>query len=395
MSGGAVRGNAASAPDSTDALASIVADAHRAGTPLRLVGAGTWLDAGPPVHDDHDVSLRAIDGIVEYEPGDLTITVGAGTTLRAIDDATRPHGQWLALAPAGSPDGTIGATVATASWGPLAHAHGTPRDLVLGLQAVLGTGEVIRAGGRVVKNVAGFDLVRLLTGSWGTLGAITEVSLRLQARPANDTTLAVRLPAIETPAFATALTAAMRRLRQPDMTPLAIELLDDGVASACLGSPGAQGWSGAVLLVRLAGNAARVEAQRAVVESIGMAGRYEASAWETLRGLDAGAGLVARAGVAASDIGAAIARLRAVLGRDVRITATPSRGVIRVAADGSEERLAALLRAVATAEAPGWSLVVERAPGGLWQQIPDPNATPLATRVRRALDPAMVLNRRR
>jgi glycolate oxidase FAD binding subunit len=395
VGGNAVSRNAASAPDSTDALASIVADAHHAGTPLRLVGAGGWLDAGPPVHDDHRVSLRAIDGIVEYEPGDLTITVRAGTPLRVIDDATRPHGQWLALDPAGSPDGTIGATVATASWGPLAHAHGTPRDLVLGLQAVLGTGEVIRAGGRVVKNVAGFDLVRLLTGSWGTLGAITEVSLRLQARPANDTTLALRLPAMEAPAFATALTAAMRRLRQPDMTPLAIELLDDAAAAACLGSPGAQEWSGAVLLVRLAGNAARVETQQSVVASIGTAGRFEAKVWETLRGLDAGAGLVARVGVAASDIGQATVRLRSVLGRDVRITATPARGVVRVAAEGSEERLAALLRELAAAEPPVWSLIVECAPTALWQQIADPNATPLAARVRRALDPGLVLNRRR
>src|SRR5439155_9619738 len=102
-------------------------------------------------------------GIVEYVPGDLTLTARAGTTLAEIRDATAAEQQWLALDPHGSDDGTIGATVATASAGPLATAFGTPRDLVLGVEFLTGGGALARGGGRVVKNVAGFDLVRLLT----------------------------------------------------------------------------------------------------------------------------------------------------------------------------------------------------------------------------------------
>ena len=101
--------------------------------------------------------------------GDLTLTARAGTTLANIARATAAEGQWLALDPHGSASGTLGATIATASAGPLAHAFGTPRDNVLGIEAVTGTGEIVRAGGRVVKNVAGFDLTRLFTGAWGTL----------------------------------------------------------------------------------------------------------------------------------------------------------------------------------------------------------------------------------
>ena len=132
-----------------------------------------------------------MSGITEYMPGDLTLTARAGTTLGEIHDATRAHGQWLALDPFGSDEGTIGATIATASAGPLATRFGAPRDLALGLEFVTGHGAVVRGGGRVVKNVAGFDLTRLLTGSWGTLGVITEVTVRLHARPEADVTLAV------------------------------------------------------------------------------------------------------------------------------------------------------------------------------------------------------------
>ena len=106
---------------------------------------------------------------------------------------TRAEGQWLALDPFGSAHGTLGATIATGSAGPLAHAFGTPRDNVLGIEAVTGTGEIVRAGGRVVKNVAGFDLTRLFTGAWGTLAVITEATVRLRALPERDQTIALAL----------------------------------------------------------------------------------------------------------------------------------------------------------------------------------------------------------
>ena len=153
---------------------------------LRLRGGGHWMDAGHAVQAPIRSSLEALRGIVAYTPGDLTITVGAATTLAELDSATRAHGQWCPLLPWGDDAGTVGATVATATAGPFADALGRPRDLVLGVEAVDGTGRIIVAGGRVVKNVAGFDLTRAFTGSWGTLAAITHVHLRLRARPAID-----------------------------------------------------------------------------------------------------------------------------------------------------------------------------------------------------------------
>ena len=113
---------------------------------------------------------------------------------RASRSVTSAEGQWLALDPFGARTGTLGATIATGSSGPLAHAFGTPRDNVLGLEVVTGTGDIVRAGGRVVKNVAGFDLTRLFTGAWGTLAVITEATVRLRARPERDEIARDRAP---------------------------------------------------------------------------------------------------------------------------------------------------------------------------------------------------------
>src|SRR5205823_7546559 len=131
----------------------------------------------------------------------------------------------LALDPLGAPDGSLGATVASASAGPLAHAFGTPRDNVLGLTFIDGTGAVVRAGGRVVKNVAGFDLVRLLTGSWGTLGVITELTLRLRARPEHQESLVLGIDD-----KSAELADCARRLRALPFTPVAAQLVNATLA---------------------------------------------------------------------------------------------------------------------------------------------------------------------
>lgn len=165
-----------------------------AGAPLRIEGSGTWLHGGGPWAPATSLHTRHLSGVVEYEPGDLVITVQAGTTLAELDAITSEHGQMLALAPYGDAHSTVGAAVATASSGPLTYGDYTMRDLVLGLQVVTGTGAITRVGGRVVKNVAGFDLVRLHTGAFGTLGVITDVSLRLHAKPARDDVLMGHVP---------------------------------------------------------------------------------------------------------------------------------------------------------------------------------------------------------
>lgn len=258
-------------PTSAADLSALIRDAAARAQPLRLVARGTWLDGGAPVSTTAEpVHLDAFSGIIEYEPGDLTITVGAATTLAELEAVTAAHHQWCPLAPWGGDAGSVGATVATATAGPFAHALGLPRDLVLGLEYVDGTGKVLRPGGKVVKNVAGFDLTRLLTGSWGTLGAITRVSLRLRAHPAVVETWTIAIDE----AHAGDIVRGLRRSATP---PDACEALDAALA-AQLGL-GAQ----SQLLVRLAGNAAFVDAARADLHLRGAAVAADASLWTRLR----------------------------------------------------------------------------------------------------------------
>lgn len=262
------------AASSVDGLAAQVRQAHDERRPVRIIGSGTWKSCGT-VDASTTINTNTLDEILDYVPGDLTMTVGAGVTLSAIERATAPHGQWLTLDPYGSPDGTIGATIASASSGPLATAFGTPRDIVLGIEAVTGTGSVIRAGGRVVKNVAGFDLSRLFTGSRGTLGAITEVSLRLRGRPAVDETIAIAIAPKPS-----AIRDIANALRGWPATPMAAELLDAGAASV-LGLH-----SAATLLIRFGGNARSVAAQRKRAVALGKSAVVESGIWERVRAID-------------------------------------------------------------------------------------------------------------
>lgn len=258
-------------PRSVGEVATLVRDAGAAHRGLRLAGAMTWLDAGGVVRAESCLSLRGITGIASYAPEDLTLTCGAGTTLAELDAATRVHGQWCPLFPWGRDDGTVGATVATATAGPFAAAFGRPRNLVLGLECVDGTGRVINAGGRVVKNVAGFDLTRLMIGAWGTLGVITQVHLRLRARPVVDETWSVTVPlceAAKVDAFAAGPLAPIACVRSPSLS------LDTGAEYG--------GW-----LVRIGGNSAFVDASRAALASLGQVMRLSEDSWDPIRVVDA------------------------------------------------------------------------------------------------------------
>lgn len=246
-------------PTTASELAACITESAAEHRPLRLVARGTWLDGGAPVHASAAaLHLDAFSGIIEYEPGDLTITVGAATTIAELDAVTAANGQWCPLAPWGGDDGSVGATIATTTAGPYVHAHGTPRDLVLGLECVDGTGKVLTPGGKVVKNVAGFDLVRLMTGAWGSLGALTRVSLRLRAKPACDETWFLAAD----PARGAVIHRALWRSPTP---PVACEMMERGV------------------LIRLAGNSAFVAAARRAVQSHGDARQRDASEWSVLR----------------------------------------------------------------------------------------------------------------
>ena len=171
------------APGSADEAAAVVraAAVHDLSTVVR--GAATKLDWGsPPERLDLVVDTRRLTGIVEHAAGDLIVVVRAGTPLTDLSPKLAAAGQQLAL-DAPLPGATVGGTVAVNTSGPRRMAYGTVRDLLIGVTIVRPDGVLARAGGKVVKNVAGYDLGKLVTGSYGTLGLITECAFRLHPVP--------------------------------------------------------------------------------------------------------------------------------------------------------------------------------------------------------------------
>jgi glycolate oxidase FAD binding subunit len=355
-----------------------VRDATGARTPLRIAGNGTWLDAGRPVRASRTLSLSSLTGVVQYEPGDFTLTARAGTTLAELASATVPHRQFLALDPYGAATGTLGATVATAASGPMAHAFGTPRDNVIGLEVVTGDGAVVRCGGRVVKNVAGFDLTRLFTGSWGTLGVITEVSVRLRALPAIDETYALAVD--ERP---DALAALVRALRVASIAPYTLELMSPTLAGR-LAMPAT-----ATLLVRLAGNATSVRAQRNTLAALGDVEKVDTELWRAARGAEPSGSLVARLSSLPSRLASVWTQAREATATTpaAMLSASVGRGIVRCALPpDARDAASALARCDASA-------IFERLPADLWEKLaPSPARDRLSRSVRDRFDPAHVLN---
>lgn len=371
---------------STEAVVATIRECADTRTPLRICGNSTWLDAGRPVRADKPVTLRGDTGVVSYVPGDLTLTARAGASLGEIQHATRENDQWLPLDPYGSDDGTIGATISTASAGPLAANFGLPRDLLLGLQFVNGNGEVIRAGGKVVKNVAGFDLSRLLTGSWGTLGVITEVTMRLYARPRADRTFVV--PLTGSIRAQSALVHAMYTA----LAPYAFQLLGVSLARALgLGNT-------AVALVRLGGNEAVVDAQLKALSQNARASEVESPIWTTLRQMEGSAESVIRISSLPMRL---IGTAAAILGEEVPGVYTsidPRRGVMRVVATGQSQAAEASGTRVTSADFPpddgnSSSIIFERLPADVWPTVsPSAVPDPLSQGIKKAYDPFNILN---
>jgi glycolate oxidase FAD binding subunit len=169
----------AHAPATSEELGSALAAAGEAGTPVRFRGGGTklgWPPAAPP--ETLELSTAGLTEIVEHNAGDLTAVLQAGVPLAEAQAVFAKAGQRLALDP---PDGgaTVGGVVASGDTGPLRGRYGGPRDLVVGMRVALSDGTLAKSGGKVIKNVAGYDIAKLFAGSFGTLGAIVEVSVRL------------------------------------------------------------------------------------------------------------------------------------------------------------------------------------------------------------------------
>jgi glycolate oxidase FAD binding subunit len=191
--------------------------------PVAVVGAGTaasWAGHLGPV--ETELSTTGLRGVVTHNPGDMTVAVRAGTPLRELQEELAPHGQHVAFDAARVAEGaTVGGLVATADAGPSALVHGSLRDLVIGTTTLLSDGAVVRSGGHVIKNVAGFDVSKLLHGSYGTLGVLCDVVLRLHPVPGAVGTVAVACDVPEAARLA-------REVLSSQLEPTAVEWLSSG-----------------------------------------------------------------------------------------------------------------------------------------------------------------------
>lgn len=208
-------------PRSSQELIEIVREAGAEDAPLSLSGHNTKQDWGRPVVAQRQVSLRGFSGIVDYAAEELVLTAGAGTPLAEIKSALAAERQHLAFEPPdlgplfgqAPDDATIGGVIATNLSGPRRPFAGAARDFFLGFTGVNGRGEVIKAGGKVVKNVTGYDLPKLIAGSFGTLVALTEVTIKVM--PAPETSCSVIVTGLEVAAANQMMIGALGSTAEP------------------------------------------------------------------------------------------------------------------------------------------------------------------------------------
>jgi glycolate oxidase FAD binding subunit len=217
-------------PGSVDEVAAVIGLAAEAARPVTPWGGGTAASVGTPAAPGGLVlGLRRLSRLLEHEPGDLTASVEAGITVEAFQTALRGRGQWVSLDPADARLATLGGVLATNASGPRRHLYGTARDLLIGVTVVTADGAVVRGGGKVVKNVAGYDLPKLFVGSYGTLGVIVEATVKLRPLPDHERLLCIPFDRLKDAG------AAVRSLLASDLIPNAIDLLD-AAAGAALGA---------------------------------------------------------------------------------------------------------------------------------------------------------------
>ncbi len=342
------------APHSVDEVTDALNGAADEGVQVMPIGTGVDQRPVPRPEGLRTLDTSALGGIESYEPADLTFTAGAGVTLAEIDDALGQHDQWLPFDPARAPERTLGGIVATGATGGLWAGYGSPRDHILGATVVTGDGTPLRLGGRVMKNVAGFDLLRLIIGSRGSLAVVTSATVRVFPRPAVD-----RLFVLE--GSEDEMMALAQRLGSAPLLPAAATVVSD-----------AQG--GARLLLRVHGPEAGVKADAAAFahhlgRSLSAVEPADASALVE-RARDntpgAGGGISLRA--------AALPGRFAELGQTLRdalpgatFAADPLSGRVRAAAgsmDASE--LGTLRQAVETM---GGTLILTGAPAGVASEV--------------------------
>lgn len=281
---------AAVSPRTPEEVAAVLAAAGETGAAVIPWGGGSHVALGNAPRA-YDLALRTsrLDRVLEHEPADLTVTVETGMPLTALQARLAEHGQFLPLDPPGSAESTIGGVLAANASGPLRHAYGTARDLLLGCRVAHVDGTISRGGGRVVKNVAGYDMPKLYIGSLGTLGVLVEASFRVSPLPAAQETYLAAFPSAER-AAEVAFAAFDRGLAL-----CATELVDPPFASRLAEAQGLAWREGEWgLLVWAAGGRSGVERSLGELETLCGAGaraqkRFAAgeseSLWRELRNL--------------------------------------------------------------------------------------------------------------
>jgi glycolate dehydrogenase FAD-binding subunit len=250
-------------PSTKEEVGGVLIAAAAAGVPVTPWGGGTRISVGmPPARPGIVLSLKRLDRLIEHEPADLTATAEAGMTLEAFQAALGQRGQWLSLDPPNPREGTLGGILASNASGPRRHLYGTARDLLIGLTMVLADGSVVRGGGKVVKNVAGYDLPKLAIGSYGTLGVIVEATVKLRPRPDTDRLIVASFERVKDAG------QGARAVMASDLIPSALDLLDgEALRALALG-----GREGAALLVGLDGLREQVDWQIAELSRLLAAG---------------------------------------------------------------------------------------------------------------------------
>jgi len=396
-------------PGSIEEVAAVMALATEVASPVTPWGGGTAASVGMPAGRPGLVlGLTRLGRLLDHEPGDLTATVEAGITVEAFQTTLGSRGQWLSLDPPDAGRATVGGVLATNACGPRRHLYGTARDLLIGVTVVTADGSVVKGGGKVVKNVAGYDLPKLFIGSYGTLGVIVEATVKLRPLAEQEELMSVRFDRLKDAG------AAVRAVAASDLIPNAVELLD-GVAAGGAGVTAGSPAAGGVLVVGFDGVREQVDWQRAELARLTapLGGRdvrpLEPAAWARL-GVAARAAFRAPAAVMALAVlpsqvaelmeqGAGIARAR---GLASAWAAHAGVGVVRsaLASDPGLKDPAALAAVLAEwremARAGGGHANLEWAPLAVKSQVSawdDPGAAGrIMERIKAQLDPRHILN---
>ena len=307
-------------PSSLEEAAGVLGLASRAGAQVAIRGAGTKLGLGyPPGRVDLLVITTRMNRIVEYEPANLTVTVDTGVSLASLQETLSSRGQWLPIDPPYADRTTIGGILATNASGPSRMAYGGARDLLIGSVVATSDGRISKSGGRVVKNVAGYDLNKLWIGSLGTLALIGEVTFKIAPLPAARGMVLASFYAVEL------WSEAVSRIIRLPAPPQALAVLDANSASE-LGMEFPTSDPANWLLVALAaGSAGAVNRQLSdIIERCGAAGNAEVStldmgeSWDAIREMFASRaegepGLWLRASVPISSSGRVAEAFRAAI----------------------------------------------------------------------------------